>query len=450
MEKTRDELYASLLARRPTISQRQGWYTGDALPRPISASREEQVFRRFERQSKGNFLGVAADLFATRLRVTSIQDDDTGAHDQETWQLLKASHARRDIKRATLDALVSGYGYLLVLPHARLAGLPTVRHLDPQYVATLPREDDPNEDSEALVVSIDRAQHMLVRLYTSSEVTTWRSPTPAPTSYDLTELNGFQLIDTAPHGFNGPPIARLGDGTSIIERGVPYQISANQSLLHKAAIERAQSFRKTTLLGYETEYDADGKRVPPALSNSPARVDAIPPNPTDGTVPQIHQTTPTSGNDLQHSVESSLQLLAGACGVPFHFLLPTAAASVSGDVLAASDQAYRGRLEELGDIMTEGLDLFLALLRQASGLPPKSLSIVYRTTLPTDISKASDGLLKAVQAGVPLRKALIETGIATPEEAETIVASEQEQSLISALSDAADAEDSAPVDGHTS
>lgn len=405
-------------------------YSGAAIPAPLSSSKERRVFQRFEEESRGNFLAPAADAFADRLRITSIRNDDTGRHDKETWRVFRDAHTRRDVRQAILDAIVTGHGYLLVLPHRRVDGRAVTRAFTPLAAVTEDWDDDAGETRYGLTVTTGTDGVYTVRVYDDTHVWTWTAK-----EFDALwdDSGALTAVGESTHNLGVCPLVRIGEGRSLIDRGFLHQRRANQSALHLAAVEKAQSFFKTYVLGMELERDDDGELIPPALPSSPAKVGVLPPGPETGLVPTVHESKTTSGSGLIENQAFALQQLAGAVGVPVHYLLPSAAASVSPEVLRTSEQVFRTKLLALADVFGEGLQPALAALRAAAGLPPKDTSVVFDMRLPQEWSLAADGVVKAVQAGVPLNIALVRSGVAEPEEADVISDATEGQQIYRAL-----------------
>lgn len=400
-------------------------YSGVAIPAPLSSSKEHRVFRRFEEESRGNFLAPAADAFADRLRITSIRNDNTGRHDQETWRVFRDAHTRRDARQAILDAIVTGHGYLLVLPHRRVKGRAVTRAFTPLAAVTEDWDDDAGEIRYGLTVT-KSGEGFTVRVYDAQLVASWEAK-----DFDAlwAETGGLTPTGQTAHNLGVCPLVKIGEGRSLIERGFLHQRRANQSALHLAAVEKAQSFYKTYVLGYEIHKDEDGNDIPPNIPTSPAKAGVLAPGLDTGTVPSIHESKTTSGAGLIENQAFALQQLAGAVGVPVHYLLPSAAASVSPEVLRTSEQVFKTKLLALADVFGEGLQPALTALRAAAGLEPLPTSVVFDMRLPQEWSLAADGVVKATQAGVPLNIALVRSGVAEPEEADIIADGTEQQAI---------------------
>lgn len=445
MKDVRDRLYRALKDRHSMIEQRRGWLDGSKLPVPVSTEGERATYESFERMSRGNFLGPVVDAYADRLWVDSILNED-GVHDKETWRALTAANARADIHAALETSLATGWGYILCLPHLRKSGQATTRPLAPESCITEAWSDDPAEVRYALVLTRDDANHLIVRLYDAADVHTWTGPQPLDNGVFTCEANSLKNLDyegSRRHGLGVVPVAPLGNGDCVIERGLTHQQRANQSALHAVAIERLQSFRTLIVTNLELERDKDGEPKDPGIKLAPHRVNVLEPNEDTTATPSIWQSQTTTTAEFHSSVQAALTQLCGATGVPPHYVLPTAGASVSAEVLKASEQVFRARLRSMATRYTEQLAPMLAALRASVGLDPAPVRAHFDLGLPADIGPAGDAVGKLVANGMPLRQALVQSGLASPAEADAIADNAETRTL---LADLAGLAQSAPGD----
>lgn len=403
----RDRLYEALLQRAPLVTERKRHYDGALTHPAVDKGSKEAVFARFQKQALGRFLGTAVECYVHRLRINSVRVNRE--HHAQLWDHITNAGVLTDAAKVHRDTLALGWGHLLVLPHLRLPGRVTTRALQPDTAITEPWDDDPAETRYALTVTRNRDDR-IVRLYTPNSLAWW----PITRKGDLPEripkdVDGQMIHLKLP----AVPVVAFGDGTSLLEPAVNYQRNANQSALHALAVERAQAFRRTWILAKQLERDPDtGDPIPPAVPQSPADVAAL-----EGD-PKIWESTPTLGADLDRSHDAQIQRLAGVTHVPVHYLLPTAGASIAGDVLARAEDAFTAALLHKTEAWEQSWSQVLHLIAAITDTPVDGvLRPGWDLRLPQPASLAGDASIKMVQAGLPLDVAAVESGLMTPGEA---------------------------------
>lgn len=440
----RDQLWDKLMKRRQHISERRGWLSGDTLGLPQFGSAETRVFRKFQQVSKTNFLPNVVSANADRLNIHSIKNLGTGRHDEETWTLWERGQVSADADQAHHNALALGWGHIQILPHPRRRDRISVKSHDPAWCIVKPYDDDSAENQAAMVISHRADKHVDVYLHVDGG-TTWKWSTTKPLEeIAMFDMRAVKLVGESRTGLTRVPIIEIGDGTSVMEPGVQHQQRANQTLLHMIATERHLSFPHIVFLNVEFEKDDDGKDIVPTLPSGPDK-----PWMLKGENSKMTSTQAATSSDARRCYIDAIHALAAACGTPAHHVLPGEAQSTSANLVQITEQVYMARLQRLATAFGERWIAGIELMREAAGLPPQELRVVYNTSLPQPWHLAMDGFVKAVSAEYPMSDALVRSGAMSPADALRVEARMEARSGIAQLTELLSSEQSAEPDVET-
>lgn len=397
-------------ARFDTLDQ---YWRGDH-PLPFGNQKMREAFRRFQKQSKTNFMKLVAESVIERLKVVGFR---TGADGNETldknaWDWWQANHLDADSGLVHRAAITMSRAYVIVGQDLHNEGQPLVTGEDPRQVIHESAPDNRRNRLSALktwwddtskrhvaVLYLPDTIHYFRSSYTSNEPQPQTFNLPSQWDIDDSESevgyvrNPLGVVPVVPF-LNCPDLfgATLGEFEDV----TPIQDRINTEVLDRLVISAMQAYRQRWAIGVDLT-DEDGN---PSGDFDPG-ADLLWSVPDENA--KFGEFQPVDLTGILKAVEADVQHLAAITRTPPHYLLG-AMINASGDALAAAETGLTSKVVERAIEFGESWELVYQLAGKVMGQDvPNDCEVIWTNPQFRTLTEMAAANVQLMTAQVPWR-----------------------------------------------
>lgn len=437
--KARDRLVKRLHTQRQRALWLLAWYMGEQSPPGMPRDATGELYRRIRESSRNTWAALIVDSIAERLEVQGYRSaaGDRGL-DARVWAILQANRIDDEQLQVYVDALLTGRGYVLVLPDADDPETPIVTAESPLEVVHEWRAGGRRRIGYGLKVLELEPGLWRAELYSDDYLFTWEADAGDDRSLDpflgdrapwagepMIAENELELVPLVPfenrRTTSTGPLSEVGQVVNVLHR-IDELLAGRQVAAHFAA------FRQRWASGLEVPRDpATGKPIEPfAAAVSKLWVSEEP----DA---RFGSFEATDLGQYTKAIEAEVAELAAISKVPsYYFLQSELANPPSADSLTAGESGLVKKCGARTRTFGESWEAVarLALLAGGDNVAPLSRSdeILWAPVAVRSESQVADAATKRKAVGVP-DEALWEFLGATPQEMDAWRALKAEQDL---------------------
>ncbi len=406
-------LGARLEADRHRLDMLDNYWRGNH-PVPFGNRKMREAYRKFQKQSRTNFMKLVAESVIERLKVTGFRTGSDGSDtlDKDAWGWWQSNHLDADSGLVHRAAIVMSRAYVIVGEDPNKPGRPLVTGEDPRQVIHESSPVNRRNRLAALKTWWDDIQNRtLAVLYLPDSIHYYRSVATSnePQSSAFGASNKWE-IDTA-EGDNGSIDNTLGEVPVVPFLNIPdlggstlgefedvlsIQDRINTEVLDRLVISAMQAYRQRWATGTDlTDKDGnpDGDFDPGAdlLWNVPDEN------------AKFGEFQPVDLAGVLRAVESDVQHLAAITRTPPHYLLG-AMVNTSGDALAAAETGLVSKVEERSTEFGESWELVYQLAGRITGKNvPDDCEVIWKDPQFRTLTEKAAASVQMMTAGVPWR-----------------------------------------------
>jgi len=400
-----------LTTERERFDRLEKYARGDH-PLPYGNRKMREAYKRLQRQSRSNYVGLVAETLLERIKVTGFRAGGAAsdAIDDKAWGWWQANKMDSNAGLVHRAAVVMSRAYVIVGDNG--AGQPLVTGEDPRQVI---HESDPADRYSiraALKVWADDVENVAFAvLYLPDTIHFYRSVMPLSnadtawrsTTWDVDQSNAF-----APFGVAGNPLGEVpvvpfvnrpdltGGGLGEFEDVCDIQDRINTITLDLSVISGMQAYRQRWVKGVDPE---DDKGNPQSLFDPGADLIWITPE-ADA---QFGEFNPTDLAPLIAAIDSSVQSLCAITRCPPHYLIGQMI-NVSGDALAASETGLVSKVGEREQEFGESWEAVYRLAGKVIGVDvAQDAEVIWRDPQMRTLTEMAAASVQLEAAGVPWR-----------------------------------------------
>lgn len=270
-EQVVSRLEEDLLERSETISVFHDYYRGEH-PMPKAPRKVRDAFINYVKKCKSNYLALGVDVVEERLNVAGFRFGEDTAADSDADRIWQANHLDANSHLTHIDALTTGYSYMLVTPNG--TDIPTITVESP-FEVIVEQSSGTRERLYALKRWYERADgRTYATLYTRTHVYRFQSQRQAA---DLTRENTMPYSKTgkweerdgvefmSAHNMGKVPIVPFrnrpdvfGRGYSEIENVIDIQDRVNKLTFDMMIAAEFGAYRQRWATGLDGQVDENG------------------------------------------------------------------------------------------------------------------------------------------------------------------------------------------------
>lgn len=381
-------------------------------PLPYGNRKMREAYKRLQRQSRSNYVGLIAETLLERMKVTGFRagGSATAAIDNEAWSWWQANKMDSNAGLVHRAAVVMSRGYVIVGDDG--TGQPLVTGEDPRQVI---HESDPADRYSiraALKVWADDVENRAFAvLYLPDTIHYYRSSIPLnnantawrPATWDLDLSNAFAPFGSAVNELGEVPVVPFvnrpdlaGGGLGEFEDVTDVQDRINTITLDLSVISSMQAYRQRWVKGVDPE---DDKGNPQTLFDPGA--DLIWVTPEDAA--QFGEFGATDLSPLIAAIESSVQTLCAITRCPPHYLIGQIV-NVSGDALQAAEAPLTVKVMEREQEFGESWEAVYRLAGKVLGAEiAEDAEVIWKDPQFRTLTEMAAASVQLEAAGVPWR-----------------------------------------------
>lgn len=445
------------LADRCTRYEKLEEYYSGNHPLPEGDDRMREVFRRFQRKARSNYMPLVADSVSERLEVVGFRSNgtDTG-NDADAWQIWQANHLDADSSIAHSTASKFSDVYVLIGPpdddndDAEDGPQPVITIEDPRQVIV---DTDPTNRrvvraaAKIWIDDVDNKRHAVLYMpdafyYFESEIpntaetigdygvvtripenemTTWRAEIVDEEGEDPDDPETFdsdpddRLVGSRVANPVAPivPVVRLvanpgldGEGVGEFEKVIDIQDRINDTILNRLVVGKMQAYRQRWAKGIASE-DEDGNELPipfvPGVDLLWTVEDA---NAEFGSFEQ------SSLDQFLKPVEDDVKAIVTLTGLPPHYVQGDIV-NASADALASAESRLvskvRARMRSYGESWEAVMRLAFRYLDQPDHIGVGA-EVQWANPERQSLAQIADSVTKKMACGVPWEQCMIDLG----------------------------------------
>lgn len=417
------------------------YYRGDH-PLPEGDERARELFRKFQRKARTNYMRFVANAVTDRLSIIGFRAGaDADTSDADAWRIWQANHLDADSSMVHDAAAKFSDAYVIIGPadddddDLEDGPSPVITGEDPREVIV---DTDPvnrrvvRSAAKIWTDDYDGKRHAIVYLpeafhyfvedapqsdHGESEPAAWMPELVNDEGVDSDDLDGDQG-DLPTNTIVNPiaptvPVVRFvtdpdlkGEGIGEFEDVIDIQDRINDTILNRLVIAKMQAYRQRWAKGIQTE-DEDGNELPFPFVPGVDLLWAV-----EDPDAQFGDFAQSDLGPLIDAVKSDVQAIVNLTGLPPDY--------VSGDLVNASADAFaaaewrliskvRDRQRQYG----ESWELVLRIAFLYLGEPDRikvDAEVQWMNPVRTSEAQLADAAVKKQAAGVPWRQRMRDLG----------------------------------------
>lgn len=400
-----------LTDERPRFDRLEAYHRGQH-PLPFGNRRMREAYKRLQRQSRSNYVGLVAETLLERMKVTGFRTGGrkTGdTTDTEAWNWWQANKMDANSGLVHRAAVVMSRSYVIV---GDQDGQPLVTGEDPRQVI---HESDPADRYSlraALKVWTDDVENVaLAVLYLPQTIHYYRSKLPLnqttspwrPSAWEVDLSNTFAPDGSAVNELGEVPVVPFvcrpdlaGTGLGEFEDVTDVQDRINTITLDLSVISSMQAYRQRWVKGVDLEDEQGNAQT--AFDPGADLLWATP-----ETSAQFGEFNPTDLSPLIKAIDSSIQTLSAITRCPPHYLIGQVV-NVSGDALAAAETGLVCKVIEREQEFGESWEAVYRLAGKVSGAEvPADCEVVWKDPQFRTLTEMASASVQLQTSGVPWR-----------------------------------------------
>lgn len=424
----RDKLDAELDARRPTIDIFDAYYRGEH-PLPTMPERAKDKFRKFQKQSRSNWMGLVVDAVAERLKVEGFRYGADEQGDKQAWRIWQANGLDIGSESVHLEALIAGESAVTVEPNPDDQRIPLIVPEHPTQVIVAKDPARYRARPAAWKKWQDDSGYLFGVLYMPDRIYRYRSATkPSASGSKVTweprviDENGEEVESDYANPLGEVPVVPFCNAARMMYGGVSeiadvtdIQDRINKTLFDRMMAQEFSAFRQRWVTGLEIPNDDNGQPVEPFQ----AAVDRVwfseDPNTKFG---EFEESTLAG---YIAAIESDVQHLAAITRTPPHYLLGQSGVMPSGESLKSTETGLVAKAQRRQVYFGESWEDVMRLAFKAGGFAAKARrtdgETIWRNPESRTLGELTDALVKLKAMGVPDQALWVEWG-ASPQKVE--------------------------------
>jgi hypothetical protein len=446
-----------LNAERAHVDYLERMYRGDH-DLPSVPEKYRDLFRRFLRQARTNYLSLVVEAPLERMQVTGFRIGDAETADDAAWKRWQAARLDSDQVSVHRSMLALRRGYTMVGRNPR-TGAVIVTPEHPSQVITESYPEDRREVRMGLKLWLDDITgNVRANLYAtrgeivSSGGVVLSFEAPSQTTHDIlgtlevnllsTLVQEWRLLDVEATGLDANPLTvfenrpnALGIPRAEFEDVIPIQDRINATMFHRLVAEAFGSFRQKAILNYVYDEDPDGQPIPPELRNDPGTAwifEAV--EGADKPV-SLFEFSQTDTSNIIAAAASDVRDLASISRTPPHYLL-AGMVNVTGDALKAAETGLVAKVRrEHHPQASDGWELTAGKMAALDGDTTTDFSdaeTLWADPESRTMAELYDAAVKAKTAGVPWRARMEMLGY-SPQAIDRMEAELAQEAMLAAL-----------------
>jgi hypothetical protein len=398
-------------AQRQRFDRLSQYHRGEH-PLPFGNRKMREAYKRLQKQSRSNYVGLIAETLLERMKVTGFRAGGaaTDATDNQAWGWWQANKMDANSGLVHRAAVVMSRAYVIVGDNGQ--GQPLVTGEDPRQVI---HESDPADRYSiraALKVWADDVENRAFAvLYLPDTIHYYRSTVPInnlatawhPATWDVDSSNEFAPFGTAINTLGVVPVVPFinrpdlaGNGLGEFEDVTDVQDRINTITLDLSVISGMQAYRQRWVKGVDPE---DDKGNPQTLFDPGADLLWI--TPEDDA--QFGEFGATDLSPLIAAIESSVQTLCAITRCPPHYLIGQIV-NVSGDALAAAETPLTMKVVEREQEFGESWEAVYRLAGKVLGIDiSDDAEVIWKDPQFRTLTEMAAASVQLEAAGVPWR-----------------------------------------------
>lgn len=382
-------------------------------PLPFGNRKMREAYKRFQDQSKTNFMKLVAESVVERLNVSGFRVGGTDGADDQAWLWWTANNLQADSSLVHRAAITMSRAYAIVGEDPDNPGEPLITGEDPRQVIHESSPTNRRKVLSALKVwadDVDQKLHAAVYLpdrvcyYVSQETadkmkdqSVWDS---ASWEVDTSQypagsaLNPLGEVPVVPF-LNAPDLS--GKCLGEFEDVTPIQDRINTEVLDRMVISAMQAYRQR----YATGVEATDENGNPSNDFDPG-ADLMWIVPDDKAKFGEFSAADLSGP--LNAVSNDIQHLAAITRTPPHYLIGQMV-NVSGDALAAAESGLVSKVTERSNEFGRSWVTVHRLASKVAGnpLPSANVEVMWVNPQFRTLTEMASASVQLMTAGVPWR-----------------------------------------------
>lgn len=402
-----------LASDRTRFDRLDAYHRGEH-PLPYGNRKMREAYKRLQRQSRSNYVGLVAETILERMKVTGFRAGGTGTDttDKRAWSWWQANHMDSNSGLVHRAAIVMSRAYVIVGDNG--AGQPLVTGEDPRQVT---HESDPADRYHvraALKVWVDDVAGMTCAvLFLPDTIHYYRANKPAgghqgqvtwrPSTWDVDMSNDFAPFGAAVNPLGEVPVVPFvcrpdlaGNGLGEFEDVTDIQDRINTITLDLAVISAMQAYRQRWVRGVDP---TDDKGNPQKIFDPGADLLWMTPE-KDAQFGEFNQT---DLSPLIKAIDSAVQTLCAITRCPPHYLIGQIV-NASGDALAAAETGLVSKVAEREQEFGESWESVYRLAGKVLGVDvPADAEVIWKDPQFRTLTEMAAASVQMEAAGVPWR-----------------------------------------------
>jgi len=410
-------LYRKLRARRSNVGS--GWrkvlgiddliayYEGTPPNLPWLPEQAQDEFYRLLALTKSNYMGLVVDATAERLQIEGFRIGDSAEADAQTWAIWQANRMDADSDKAILDALITGYSYLLVAPNPADVSKPLiyVEHPSQAIVDYVPGTARRERAAGLKVWEDDISNLLMATLYLPGTVYKYQARIPQSGAgieprWERRAVAGEQW--PADNPLKVVPLVELENNPRTLRGGVSEiaDVTSVQDRICKTLADRLMTqdfgaFPQKWATGYPDK-DGDGNATPRIDVGRDRMVS------TDVAETKFGQWDAADLDGYIKAKQEDVKDIASRTRTPAQYLLGEMS-NVNGETLKASESGLVSKTRQRARSLGEDIEDAIRLVRQVAGIgaPGETIETIWRNPEFRTEGELVDALTKMATLGVP-------------------------------------------------
>lgn len=429
-----------LTDERPRFDRLEAYHRG-RHPLPYGNRKMREAYKRLQKQSRSNYVGLVAETLLERMKVTGFRTGGSASDtaDTDAWSWWQANRMDANSGLVHRAAIVMSRAYVMVGDNGE--GQPRVTGEDPRQVIHESAPDDRYNIRAALKVWTDDVErHAFAVLYLPDSIHYYRSHMPLSqetspwkaSTWDVDITNSFAPEGAAPNPLGEVPVVPFvcrpdlaGNGLGEFEDVVDIQDRINTITLDLSVISGMQAYRQRWVKGIDLE-DAEGN--PQTAFDPGADLLWATPEPKA----EFGEFNATDVSPLIKASDSAVQAMSAITRTPPHYLIGQVV-NVSGDALAAAETGLVSKTVEREQEFGESWEAVYRLAGKVIGASvPEDCEVIWKDPQFRTLTEMASASVQLQASGVPWRTRM-EMLDKTPQEITRMEAERLDDATLAAL-----------------
>lgn len=435
--------------RRRRYDRLERYYSGDH-PLPEGDERCRELFRRFQRKARTNYMELVVESTHERLRVEGFRTggDSSAENDRTAWRIWQANNLDADSDMVHETALWASDAYVLVGPPPDDGAVPLITAEDPRQViaehhpvnrrvlrAALKTWVDDVDEKRRAVLYLPGTIHYFVgpkpAAHTERPRTTWEEE-DEPVANPLGQVPVVRFVTRPRLG---------GDGRGEFEGVIDIQDRINDTILNRLIITKMQAYRQRWVKGVQT-HDEDGNELELPFIPGVDLLWAV-----EDTDVEFGEFAQVDLKPVLEAIRDDVKMLVTLTGLPPHYVQGDLI-NASADALAAAESRLVAKVASrqisYGESWEQVMRLAFAYLSEKDALGPDA-QVIWADPERKSDAQLADAAVKKQQAGVPWRQLMTDLHY-SPQEIERMQSDRAQDALLAASTAAAPVPPVTPAD----